>query len=122
MRRHDEFPGPHPPARGKALVAAADARLRDAAFDRLATLGYRVDAVGDDRAVARRLEKDVYDLLVTDTLTVGAVPETTRVVRIEADRIDAVVGDDAAFDAAVLPGDARDAQDDEDAGEPDESP
>ncbi|MGA1781219.1 MAG: hypothetical protein ACO4CW_12890 [Planctomycetota bacterium] len=41
---------------GVALIAAADARLRQAAFDRLAAAGWRVDAVGDQRAVDRRLD------------------------------------------------------------------
>jgi DNA-binding response OmpR family regulator len=71
-----------------ALVAAVDARLRVSAFDHLAALGYRVDAVGDAVAVGRRLAKDQYDLIVTDELEIPPVPEGTRVVRVTTAIID----------------------------------
>ncbi len=73
---------------GVALIAAADARLRQAAFDRLAAAGWLVDAVGDQRAVDRRLAKDVYDLILTDTLDTGAAGPPTRVVRVDPERSD----------------------------------
>jgi hypothetical protein len=84
-------------ARRTALIAAKDARLRVRAFDRLAALGYRVDAVGDLIAVDRRLAKDDYDLIVTDVLELPDVPEETRVVRVHPGIIDE--GD--AFERAV---------------------
>jgi hypothetical protein len=87
--------GPRPPRGGEeraegtppalppfALVAAADAALRIRVFDRLAARGYRVDAVGDATAVARRLAKDRYDLVVTDTLEIPELPGT-RVLRVD---------------------------------------
>ena len=79
-----------------ALVAAVDANLRTAAFDRLAAMGYRVDAVGDARGVSRRLEKDHYDLIVTDTLEIPEV-DGTRVVRVDA----GIVTDGDALERAV---------------------
>ena len=79
-----------------ALVAAVDAALRRTAFDRLALLGYRVDAVGDALAVSRRLAKDRYDLIVTDELE---IPERagTRVVRVHP----AIMEEGNAFERAV---------------------
>ncbi len=75
----------HPDARfdRMALVAMLDSALRLAAFNRLAEDGWRVDAVGDAEGVERRLEKDVYDLIVTDELEIPPVPPRTRVVRID---------------------------------------
>jgi hypothetical protein len=80
-----------------ALIAAKDARLRVRAFDRLAALGYRVDAVGDSLAIERRLAKDDYDLIVTDVFEIPDVPAETRVVQVDPAIIDR--GD--AFERAV---------------------
>lgn len=76
---------PDAPAGAMALVAAVDSKLRLALFERLAELGWRVDAVGDVQGVIRRLEKDVYDLVVTDAFEIPPVPEITRVVQIDAE-------------------------------------
>lgn len=46
------------------LVVALDADLRDDAFDRLTTAGYRVDAVADLASARKRLAKDEYALIV----------------------------------------------------------
>ncbi len=86
------------PVVGLALVAAIDARLRKAAFDRLAALGYRVDAVGDARGLSRRLEKDRYALIVTDALEIPEV-EGTRVVRVDP----RVADDSSALGRAMFP-------------------
>jgi hypothetical protein len=71
-----------------ALIACRDARLRVRAFDRLAALGYRVDAVGDRLAIERRLAKDDYDLIVTDGFELPDLPAETRVVQVEPGIID----------------------------------
>ena len=50
----------------KVLVACLDAELRSSCFNRVSALGIRVDAVGDQRGLSRRLEKDEYALVLHD--------------------------------------------------------
>jgi len=80
-----------------ALIACKDARLRVRAFDRLAALGYRVDAVGDLLAIERRLAKDDYDLIVTDSFEIPDVPAETRIVQVDP----AIIDQGDAFERAV---------------------
>lgn len=54
--------------RQQILIACHDASLRLESFDRVGALGFRIDAVGDDRGLSRRLAKDTYALLVHDRL------------------------------------------------------
>ncbi len=50
----------------KVLVACFDSELRSSCFDRISALGVRVDAVGDQRGLSRRLKKDDYALVLHD--------------------------------------------------------
>ncbi len=50
----------------KVLVACANSELRVRCFDRVSSLGVRVDAVGDQRGLDRRLGKDEYALILHD--------------------------------------------------------
>ncbi|NRA75083.1 MAG: hypothetical protein HRU16_04005 [Planctomycetes bacterium] len=50
----------------KVLVACFDTELRSSCFDRISALGVRVDAVGDQRGLSRRLKKDDYALVLHD--------------------------------------------------------
>ena len=50
----------------KVLVACFDSELRSACFNRISALGVRVDAVGDQRGLVRRLKRDEYVLVLHD--------------------------------------------------------
>lgn len=50
----------------KVLIACFDAELRSSCFNRVSALGVRVDAVGDQRSLVRRLKKDEYVLILHD--------------------------------------------------------
>ena len=51
----------------KVLVACSDSELRMSCFNRVSALGVRVDAVGDQRGLGRRTEKDQYQMILHDS-------------------------------------------------------
>ena len=51
----------------KVLVACSDSELRMSCFNRISALGVRVDAVGDQRGLGRRTEKDQYKMILHDS-------------------------------------------------------
>mgnify|MGYP001177872543 FL=1 len=48
----------------KLLIACVDSELRNRCFDEAAALGLRVDAVGNQKGLTKRLSKDSYDLVI----------------------------------------------------------
>ncbi len=74
---------------GFILVAAVDSPLRTEAFQRLAALGCRVDAVGDLQAAERRLLKDQYDLILTDELNLESLTREVKVIEINTELLEA---------------------------------
>ncbi|MEC9476794.1 MAG: hypothetical protein VX764_07130 [Planctomycetota bacterium] len=50
----------------KVLIACSDSELRSNCFNRVSALGVRVDAVGDQRSLSRRLKKDEYVMVLHD--------------------------------------------------------
>ena len=57
------------------LVVALDAALREAAFERLAAAGYRIDAVANSENARKRVGKDRYTVIVVEDGL--EAPETT---------------------------------------------
>jgi hypothetical protein len=51
----------------KVLVACSDSELRMSCFNRVSALGVRVDAVGDQKGLGRRTEKDKYQMILHDS-------------------------------------------------------
>jgi len=69
----------------KVLVACVDSELRMSCFNRVSSLGVRVDAVGDQRGFARRTEKDEYKMILHDGALEIAEDAAEHVLLVEPD-------------------------------------
>ncbi len=69
------------------LVVCLDAKLRNALFGLVSQRGFRVDAVGDAIALAKRLSKDEYAFVVLekDVIDVPTLPDTTTIIEVSAE-------------------------------------
>ena len=69
----------------KVLVACSDSELRMSCFNRVSALGVRVDAVGDQRGLGRRTEKDQYQMILHDSGVEVDKTSADHVLLVESD-------------------------------------